>query len=113
MAAWMSYLRNEVFAGGCFFDAVRAEFDSRPASPVRDIIERDLAAWHELVLGQIRTAKKLGHLRADVDPEQLLFEIDALGTSASMRHQLTKDAKLYERAEAAITARLDAAAAGR
>ena len=32
----------------------------------------------------ITSAKKAGHLRADVDPEQLLFEIDALsGTRAS------------------------------
>ena len=110
IGTWMSYLRGAVFDGGCFFDAVRAEFDSRPAGAVRDRIERDLADWHALLLGQIRTAKKLGHLRDDVDPQQLLFEIDALGTTASMRHQLTKDDKIYERAEAAIAARLSAAA---
>jgi AcrR family transcriptional regulator len=112
IAAWMSYLRDEVFDGGCFFDAVRAEFDSRPPGPVRDIIERDFADWRALVVRQIRTAQKLGHLRSDVDPEQLLFEIDALGTGASLRHQLVGDDRLYDRAEAAIEARLRAAASG-
>src|SRR3954468_22964429 len=32
---WIAYFRGEVFPGGCFFDAVKAEFDSRPESPVR------------------------------------------------------------------------------
>jgi hypothetical protein len=57
----------------------------------------------------INAAKKAGHLRADVDAEQLLFEIDALSGTASQRHQLNGDASLYDRAEAAITARLRAA----
>jgi tetracycline repressor-like protein len=108
---WMGYLRGEVFDGGCFFDAVRAEFDSRPAGPVRDAIERDLAAWQGLLLRQARAAKKAGQLRADADVEQLLFEIDALATTASMRHQLVGDAKLYDRAATAIAARLRDAAA--
>jgi AcrR family transcriptional regulator len=108
---WLAYLREEVFDGGCFFDAVRAEFDSRPASPVRDIIEADLADWHALLSRQVESAKELGQLRADVDTEQLLFEIDALATNASLRHQLTGDARLYERAAVAIAARLRDASA--
>jgi AcrR family transcriptional regulator len=106
---WIAYLRDEVFDGGCFFDAVRAEFDSRPAGPVRDVIEADLADWHALLTRQVEAAKERGELRADTDTEQLLFEIDALATNASLRHQLVGDPKLYDRAVTAIAARLRAA----
>ena len=30
------YLRGEVFRGGCFFEAARVEYDSRPPGSVRD-----------------------------------------------------------------------------
>jgi AcrR family transcriptional regulator len=30
MDHWLDYLRREVFKGGCFFDAARSEYDSRP-----------------------------------------------------------------------------------
>jgi AcrR family transcriptional regulator len=107
----LAYLRAEVFAGGCFFETVRSEFDSREPGPVRDAIERDLAEWHTLMLRAVRSAQKAGHLREDVDAEQLLFEVDALATAASLRHQLNGDAGLYDRAAAAIDARLRAASA--
>jgi hypothetical protein len=78
---------------------------------VRDIIEADLADWHALLARQVQTAKELEQLRADVDTEQLLFEIDALATNASLRHQLVGDPKLYDRAATAIAARLRDASA--
>jgi AcrR family transcriptional regulator len=111
IAAKIAYLRREVFDGGCFFEAVRGEFDSRSPGPVRDAIEADLETWDALMLRAVQSAKEAGHLRTDVDAEQLLFEIDALTTTASLRHQLVGDPSLYDRAEAAIAARLRDAAA--
>ncbi|HEV7496030.1 TetR/AcrR family transcriptional regulator [Baekduia sp.] len=110
IAAKLAYLRREIFTGGCFFETVRSEYDSREPGPVRDVIEADLQQWEQLMVRAITSAKKAGHLRADVDAEQLLFEIDALSGTASLRHQLNGDASLYDRAEAAIAARLRAAA---
>jgi AcrR family transcriptional regulator len=109
ITAKLSYMRAEIFAGGCFFETVRSEFDSREPGPVREAIEADLQDWEQLMVRAITSAKKAGHLRDDVDAEQLLFEIDALSGTASQRHQLNGDASLYDRAEAAITARLQAA----
>jgi AcrR family transcriptional regulator len=111
LAAKLRYLRGEIFAGGCFFDSVRAEYDSRGPGPVRDAVERDLAEWDALMLRAVRAARKAGHLRADVDPEQLVFELEALSNAPSMRHQLSGNTAEWARAETAIAARLRAAAA--
>ncbi|HWI72937.1 MAG TPA: TetR/AcrR family transcriptional regulator [Baekduia sp.] len=111
IAAKLAYERGEVFDGGCFFETVRGEFDSRGPSPVRDAIEADLREWHAVMLRAIRSAIETGHLRADTDAEQLLYEIDALSTTATLRHQMSGDVSLFARAETAINARLDAATA--
>jgi AcrR family transcriptional regulator len=110
IAAKLAYERGEVFAGGCFFENVRAEFDSRGPSPVRDAIERDLEDWHAIMRRAIATAIASGDLQADTDPEQLLYEIEALSNAAVVRHQLSGDGTLFDRAERAIASRLDAAA---
>jgi AcrR family transcriptional regulator len=111
IAAKLRYERGEIFEGGCFFETVRGEFDSRRPGPVRDLIEADLDEWNALMLRAITSAIKAGHLRADTDAEQLLYEIEALSTTATLRHQMTGDTALFARAEAAIAARLDAAKA--
>jgi AcrR family transcriptional regulator len=111
MDAWLTYLREKVFEGGCFFDAIRSEFDSRAPGPVRDAIERDFRDWYALVTKLVRTAQKAGHLRADVDVPQLVFELDAIGAAANLRFQLLRDPKIYDRARTAMRARLAAATA--
>jgi AcrR family transcriptional regulator len=109
IAAKLAYERGEVFAGGCFFETVRAEFDSRGPGPVRHAIERDLDDWQAIMRRAIASAIEAGHLRADTDAEQLLYEIEALSSTAVVRHQLTGDKTLFDRAERAIAQRLDAA----
>jgi AcrR family transcriptional regulator len=111
IAAKLRYERGEIFAGGCFFETVRGEFDSRRPGPVRDAIEADLDEWNALMLRAITSAIRAGHLRPDTDAEQLLYEIEALSAAATLRHQMSGDAMLFARAEAAIAARLAAARA--
>jgi len=111
IAAKLRYERGEIFDGGCFFETVRGEFDSRRPGPVRDAIEADLDEWNALMLRAITSAITAGHLRADTDAEQLLYEIEALSAAATLRHQMSRDATLFARAEAAIAARLAAARA--
>ncbi len=103
---WIDYMRREVFSGGCFFDAVRNEYDSRPRGPVRDTIAQQFTDWCELVERLIRAAQDAGHLDPGIDPAQLAFELEALGSAANVRHQLYGDAAAFERAERAIRARL-------
>src|SRR3954452_23019925 len=111
IAAKLRYERGEIFDGGCFFETVRGEFDSRRPGPVRDAIEADLDERNALMLRAIRSAITAGHLRADTDAEQMLYELEALSAAATLRHQMSRDATLFARAEAAIGARLAAARA--
>ena len=111
LEAKLDYLRRGVFRGGCFFDAARLEYDSRHPGPVRDAIFEEFAAWSQLVADLIRSAQRAGHLDPQADPEQLAFELDAIGRAANLRFQINRDAEAFERAQRAIEGRLHALAA--
>jgi len=105
---WFTYKRGEIFYGGCFFDAIRTEYDSREASAVKEAIRNDFQTWMELLANRVRSAQAAGHLDPDEDPEQLAFELDALGGAANLRFQLNRDEAAFERARRASRARLAA-----
>jgi AcrR family transcriptional regulator len=107
MDNWVEYMRREVFRGGCFFDAVRGEFDSRAPGPVRDAVWKDFADWSQILVNRVKSAQALGHLDPEADPEQVAYELDALGGAANVRFQLDRDPVWFERARVAIQARLD------
>ena len=99
--AWLDYMRSDVFSGGCFFAAASLEFDGRPG-PVRDRIASMMGEWLLALEATIQDAQAAGELAEDVDPEQLAFEINALGLGANWAHQLYRDDAAFERARAAI-----------
>jgi AcrR family transcriptional regulator len=108
--AKLDYLRRRVFEGGCFFDAARLEYDSRHDGPVRDAILDEFAAWNTLVTDCVRAAQREGHIDPDADPEQVAFELDAIGTAANLRTQIQRDDEGFERARRAVEARLESLA---
>jgi AcrR family transcriptional regulator len=110
MRAWLDYYRGEVCPGGCFFHTVRSEYDSRPPSPVRDVIMRDAYEFLAFLTREVRKAQEAGELDRGVEAEQVAFELDALGTAANAHYQLTHDPAAFDRAAAAIASRLDALA---
>jgi len=107
---WLDYVRRKVFPGGCFFAAASFEFDGRPG-PVRDAIARQMDDWFGALERAIRIAKEEGHLKADVDPPQLAFELNALFFGANFAYHLRDDEKAFTRAQRAIEQRLLAARA--
>jgi AcrR family transcriptional regulator len=109
MESWLDYFRRGVFSGGCFFSNAHHEFDSRPG-PVRDRIALQKNRWMDAIVAHVKSAQKRGHLRGEVDPEQLAFELDAAGVLANSRWQLNRDERAFERASTAIHDRLHAAA---
>jgi AcrR family transcriptional regulator len=62
---------------GCIYISGAVEFDDRPG-PVRDALVEMVRAWQSALERAIRIAIEEGHLRADTDAEQMLFEIHGL-----------------------------------
>ncbi|MFD7659975.1 TetR/AcrR family transcriptional regulator [Actinosynnema sp. NPDC059797] len=102
---WLAYSEGRTFPGGCFFYAVQAEFDARPGR-VRDQVAELGARWHELVRDTAAAVPGVS------DPDQLAFELIAFLELANARSVLHDDPHAYDRARAAVRARLDQAARG-
>jgi AcrR family transcriptional regulator len=105
--SWLSYIRRGVFPGGCFFAAASFEFDSRPG-PVQDRVRTLMNDWIGALERAIRMARDEGHLRADVDPAQLAFELNALFFGANFSFYLRNDQEAIARAQKAVESRLEA-----
>src|SRR5580658_606524 len=105
---WLSYGREEVFPGGCFFSAASLEFDDRPG-PVRDQIVELMKKWLENLEQAARDAKSAGEIRKEVDVRQLVFEIQALAMGANWSSRLFRDQDAYRAAHTAILERIDQA----
>lgn len=109
MESWLRYFRAGVFRGGCFFSNAFHEFDSRPG-PVRDAIVTQKRRWTNALVHHARVAERRGQLRAGAEPEQLAFELDAVGSLANSLWQLERDERAFGRAQKAIRSRLHDAA---
>ena len=103
---WLSYIRRDVFPGGCFFAAASFEFDGRPG-PVRDAIAKAMDDWMTAIERAIVMARDEGHLDPAVDPKQLAFEINSIFFGANFSYQLRNDKKALQRATRAIEDRLE------
>jgi AcrR family transcriptional regulator len=106
---WLDYMERGTFAGGCFFAAATIEMDGRPG-PVRDAVAAQMTSWAELLGDYIRTAIERGELAPDTDPDQLAFELDALGTAVNSGWQLHEDSAVFDRGRRALAGRLEGAA---
>src|SRR6201996_1600032 len=109
MDSWLRYFRDPGTNGGCFFANAYHEFDARPG-PVRDAIAAQKRRWMAAIVHHAKVAAERGQLKAATDPEQLAFELDAVGSLANSLWQLEKDQKAFGRAQTAIRTRLHAAA---
>ena len=72
----MKLVAEEIQAG-CIFISGAVEFDDRPG-PVRDALATSVQTWLAAMNRSIVLAKACGHLRIDVDEEQMAFEIHGL-----------------------------------
>ena len=73
---WFKRVSVEIDAG-CIYISGAVEFDDRPG-PVRDALVAMVQTWQSTLERAIRIAIDEGHLRADTDPQQLLFEVHGL-----------------------------------
>ncbi len=73
---WVRRVSVEIDSG-CIYISGAVEFDDRPG-PVRDALATMVGTWHEALERAIGQAVEEGHLRADTDAAQMLFEVHGL-----------------------------------
>jgi AcrR family transcriptional regulator len=73
---WVRRVSVEIDSG-CIYISGAVEFDDRPG-PVRDALVSMVKAWHAALHKAILLAKDEGHLAADTDALQILFELHGL-----------------------------------
>lgn len=87
---WIKRVTVEI-ASGCIYISGAAEYDDRPGA-IREELVGMVLAWQDALYRCIRQATELGHLRADTDPQQIVF--DMYGLILALHH----DARFIKRA---------------
>ena len=73
---WVARVTVELDSG-CIYISGAVEFDDRPG-PVRDALASMVRAWQAALERAIALSVDAGHLRADTDALQMLFEVHGL-----------------------------------
>ncbi|HJQ42400.1 MAG TPA: TetR/AcrR family transcriptional regulator [Jatrophihabitantaceae bacterium] len=101
----MAFYTDGVLPGGCFFAAVGPEFDDRPGL-VRQRIADAMNAYNGLLVTLAQKAVEVGHLRPDVDPELLAFEMQACDDAVIRHSRLLGSERAIELSRRAVLDRL-------
>jgi AcrR family transcriptional regulator len=97
-ANWMKRTSVEIDSG-CIYISGAVEFDDR-IGPVRDALVGSVKTWLAAMRRAVMAAKEEGHLRADADEDQLLFEIHGLILALHYEARFLKTPGSIERAVA-------------
>jgi AcrR family transcriptional regulator len=73
---WLLLLAEEIEAG-CILIGGASEYDDRPG-PLHDALAAIVTSWKSELVRALEQARDCGHLRADIDCEQMVFEIYGL-----------------------------------
>jgi AcrR family transcriptional regulator len=104
---WLRLLAREL-EQGCLMIAGASEYDDRPGA-LRDTMVSIVTGWKNELLRAIDAAKAAGHLRADVESRQLVFEIYGLMLALHQDARLLRSADGVKRARAGLARLIDAA----
>jgi AcrR family transcriptional regulator len=74
LGRWMEKRIQEVMTG-CIYISGAVEYDDRGDNPVREQLVSSVSTWRAALLRAISQAVEEGHLRADTDPNLMLFEL--------------------------------------
>ncbi|MBX3658454.1 MAG: TetR/AcrR family transcriptional regulator [Ramlibacter sp.] len=97
-ANWMKRTSVEIDSG-CIYISGAVEFDDR-TGPVRDALASSVMTWHAAMKRALASAKEEGHLRSDVNEEQMLFEIHGLILALHYEARFLKNPGSMDRANA-------------
>ena len=97
MRLWLQRAREVELRQGCIYCAGAFEYDDRPG-PVRDRLLEGVMRWRAALKRTAIQAIEAGHLKADTEAEQLVFEMDALFTGLMRDARFLGDARASDRA---------------
>lgn len=87
--------------GGCFFVGATAELDDRPGPP-RDALVQTCKDWIDALATAVRIAVAEGHLRAEVEPDQVAFELYGIMMGSHTFSRFLRDPAAPERTRRAF-----------
>ena len=99
--AWIEYLGDPPFPGGCFLTTATVEFDARPG-PVHEAVKAIMRRWTDVLEREVAVAVGNGDLAEGTDPKDIAFAINALAIGANCAYQLDRDPRDLERARRAM-----------
>ena len=79
---WFDFVEQRVLPGGCMLYATCSEYRARPGR-IRERAVQHREAWNRQLASAAREAKKMKELDADLDVEQLVFELTAFQSIAN------------------------------
>ena len=97
--SWLDYLAEDVFEGGCVLCSASTELDARPGPP-QDAVRQVMRDWLDFLSDNAAVAVQRGELVAATDPDQLAFELNAIGMAANWHRQLFGGDEAVSRARA-------------
>ncbi len=97
---WVRRVSAELDSG-CIYISGAVEFDDRPG-PVRDALVTMVKAWQSALERAVRMAVDEGHLKAQSDPLQLVFELHGLILALHHDARFLRSAGALERVRTAF-----------
>ena len=97
---WVRRVSMELDSG-CIYISGAVEFDDRPG-PVRDALATMVQAWQAALERAVRIAVEEGHLRPEMDPLQLVFELHGLILALHHDARFLRNAGALERVRTAF-----------
>ena len=94
-ANWTKRTSAEIDSG-CLYISGAAEFDDRPG-PVRDALASSVKTWLAAVYRAVAQARDEGHLNANIDAEQMVFEIHGLILALQYEARFLRSSKSFAR----------------
>jgi AcrR family transcriptional regulator len=98
---WLAWVTDPALPGGCIFVAAATELDDREGKP-RDFLVLGQRRLRDTIARIARAAMEEGQLRADLDVEQLAFELFAIILAYHHNKRLLRDGRPEARARAAF-----------
>lgn len=100
MRRWLAWASDVDRHKTCLYTAGAFEYDDREG-PVREHLLDGVLRWRATLRRTVLLAMEMGHLRADLDAEQMVFEMDAIFTILLHDARFLRDPRAGERAERA------------